>query len=98
MRNFNIPIMFSQITSNVDLRAFAIQIAQSYAEDVDGLIDKAKLIEGYVKGLSTLPETPRNPNMMYEELCKLMTFNSKKEEEGISGTQIDTKLEVEPHE
>ena len=81
----NIPIMYGQITSNVELRSFAIQMAANIScNNVDALIERAKVIESYVRGSAELPESPQNPNAMYENLCKLMTLSSPKKEETVS--------------
>lgn len=77
--------MFSQITSNVELRAFAIQIAQNFIsndDSVDTLTERAKIIESYVRGSAELPESPQSQNAMFESLNKLMeTYSTKKVEE-----------------
>lgn len=78
----NIPIMYGQITNNVELRSFAIQMATNIScDNVDTLIERAKVIESYVKGTAELPENPQNQNVMLENLCKLMTSSSQKKEE-----------------
>ena len=79
----NIPIMYGQITSNVELRSFAIQMAANIScDNVDTLIERAKVIESYVRGSAELPESPQNQNTMLEGLNKLMeTYSTKKKEE-----------------
>ena len=79
----NIPIMYGQITSNVELRSFAIQMAANIScDNVDTLIERAKIIESYVRGSAELLESPQNQNTMLEGLNKLMeTYSTKKKEE-----------------
>lgn len=76
--------MYGQITSNVELRSFAIQMAANIScDNVDTLIERAKVIESYVRGSAELPESPQNQqNIMLENLNKLMEkYSTKKEEE-----------------
>ena len=75
--------MYGQITSNVELRSFAIQMAANIScDNVDTLIERAKVIESYVRGSAELPESPQNQNTMLEGLNKLMeTYSTKKKEE-----------------
>lgn len=75
--------MYGQITSNVELRSFAIQMAANIScDNVDTLIERAKVIESYVKGSAELPESPQSQNAMLESLNKLIeTYSTKKEEE-----------------
>lgn len=75
--------MYGQITSNVELRSFAIQMAANIScNNVDTLIEQAKIIEGYVRGSVELPESPQSQNAMFESLNKLMgTYSTKKKEE-----------------
>lgn len=78
--------MFSQITNNVELRAFAIQIAQNFIsndDNIDTLIERTKIIESYVRGSAELPESPQNQqNIMLESLSQLMEkYSTKKEKE-----------------
>ena len=57
--------MFSQITNNIELRAFAVQIAQNFIdndETIDSIIEKSKVIESYVKGDSKLPDINQDVN------------------------------------
>lgn len=78
----NTPIMYGQITNNVDLRSFAIQMAANIScDNVDTLIERAKVIESYVRGSAELLESPQNQNTMIENLCKLMASSSQKKEE-----------------
>lgn len=79
----NIPIMYGQITSNVELRSFAIQMAANIScDNVDALIERAKVVESYVRGSAELPESPQSQNAMLESLNKLMeTYSTKKAEE-----------------
>ena len=77
--------MFSQVTNNVELRAFAIQIAQNFIsndDSLDTLIERTKVIESYVRGSAELSESPQNQNTMLEDLKQLMEiYSTKKEEE-----------------
>lgn len=78
----NLPIMYGQIISNVELRSFAIQMAANIScDNVDTLIERAKVIESYVRGSAELLESPQNQNAMLENLCKLMASSSQKKEE-----------------
>lgn len=78
----NMPIMYGQITNNVELRSFAIQMAANIScDNVDTLIERAKVIESYVRGSAELLESPQNQNTMLENLCKLMAPSSQKKEE-----------------
>lgn len=79
----NLPIMYGQITSNVELRSFAIQMAANIScDNVDILIERSKIIESYVRGSAELPESPQSQNAMLESLNKLIeTYSTKKEEE-----------------
>ena len=79
----NLPIMYGQITSNVELRSFALQMAANLScDNVDTLIEQAKVIESYVRGSAELPESPQNQNAMLDSLNKLMeTYSTKKKEE-----------------
>lgn len=79
----NLPIMYGQITSKVELRSFAIQMAANIScNKVDTLIEQAKIIESYVRGSAELPESPQSQNAMLESLNKLMeTYSTKKKEE-----------------
>ena len=74
--------MYGQITNNVELRSFAIQMAANIScNNVDTLIEQAKIIESYVRGSAELLESPQNQNTMLENLCKLMASSSQKKEE-----------------
>lgn len=78
----NTPIMYGQITNNVELRSFAIQMAANIScDNVDTLIERAKVIESYVRGSAELLESPQNQNTMLENLYKLMAPPSMKKEE-----------------
>lgn len=78
----NTPIMYGQITNNVELRSFAIQMAANIScDNVDTLIEQAKVIESYVRGSAELLESPQNQNTMLENLYKLMAPPSMKKEE-----------------
>lgn len=75
MKEVKLPIMFSQITNNIELRAFAIQIAQNFTnndDNIDNLIDKSKVIEAYVKGDSKLPDINQDVNDRITFLYNLM--------------------------
>lgn len=85
MKEIKLPVMFSQVTNNVELRAFAIQIAQNFIsndDSLDTLIERTKVIESYVRGSAELSESPQNQNTMLEDLKQLMEiYSTKKEEE-----------------
>lgn len=75
MKEIKLPIMFSQITNNIELRAFAVQIAQNFTnndDNIDTLIDKSKIIETYVKGDSKLPDINQDVNDRITFLYNLM--------------------------
>ena len=85
----NIPIMYGQITNNVELRSFAIQMAANIScDNVDTLIERAKVIESYVRGSAELLENPQNQNVMLENLCKLMASSSQKKKEELTDNEI----------
>lgn len=83
MKEVKLPIMFNQITNNIDLRAFAIQIAQNFTnndDSIDTLIDKSKIIEIYIKGNSELPDTNQNLDDRIMFLYNLMKENKNNKE------------------
>lgn len=83
MKEVKLPIMFSQITNNIELRAFAIQIAQNFTnndDNIDNLIDKSKIIEGYIKGDSELPNVTQDVNDRMMFLYNLIKENKTNEE------------------
>lgn len=83
MKEIKLPIMFSQITNNIELRAFAVQIAQNFTSDddnIDTLIDKSKVIEAYVKGDSKLPDITQDVNDRMMFLYNLMKENKNDKE------------------
>ena len=83
MKEIKLPIMFNQITNNIELRAFAIQIAQNFTSNDDSintLIDKSKIIESYVKGDSELPNVNQDINDRMMFLYNLMKENKNDKE------------------
>ena len=83
MKEIKLPVMFSQITNNIELRAFAVQIAQNFIsndDNIDNLIDKSKIIEGYIKGDSKLPDITQDVNDRMMFLYNLMKENKNDKE------------------
>lgn len=83
MKEVKLPIMFSQITNNIELRAFAVQIAQNFTsndDNIDTLIDKSKIIEAYIKGDSKLPDTSQDINDRMMFLYNLIKENKNDKE------------------
>ena len=83
MKEIKLPIMFSQITNNIELRAFAIQIAQNFIsndDNIDNHIDKSKIIEDYVKGDSKLSDITQDVNDRMMFLYNLMKENKNDKE------------------
>lgn len=83
MKEVKLPIMFSQITNNIELRAFAIQIAQNFTSNDDSintLIDKSKIIEDYIKGDSELPNISQDLNDRMMFLYNLIKENKTNKE------------------
>ena len=75
--------MFSQITNNIELRAFAVQIAQNFTsndDNIDTLIDKSKVIEAYIKGDSKLPDITQDVNDRMMFLYNLIKENKNDKE------------------
>ena len=83
MKEIKLPIMFSQITNNIELRAFAIQIAQNFTSNDDSintLIDKSKIIEDYIKGDSELSSINQNLDDRMMFLYNLIKENKNDKE------------------
>lgn len=83
MKEIKLPIMFSQITNNIELRAFAVQIAQNFTsndDNIDTLIDKSKIIEAYIKGDSDLSSINQNLDDRMMFLYNLIKENKNDKE------------------
>lgn len=83
MKEIKLPIMFNQITNNIELRAFAIQIAQNFTSNDDSintLIDKSKIIEDYIKGDSDLSNINQNLDDRIMFLYNIMKENKNNKE------------------